>query len=115
ALYGGSMGPGYVQGGTRPPPECPGGPFGVVLHSGNLSHSWGLPRADLYGGGAFRETTGEKVLHGAGKHRHADRAPGLLVAGGVENVGVAFILEQVHIRVVDAFTRAGFQDRIKGA
>ena len=30
------MGPGYIQGGTRPPPECPEGPFGAVLNSGNL-------------------------------------------------------------------------------
>jgi hypothetical protein len=30
------MVPGYVQGGTRPPPECPERPFGEVLYSGNL-------------------------------------------------------------------------------
>jgi hypothetical protein len=30
------MVPGYVQGGTRPPPECPEGSFRVVLYSGNL-------------------------------------------------------------------------------
>jgi hypothetical protein len=30
------MVPGYVQGGTRPPPECPEGPLGEDLYSSNL-------------------------------------------------------------------------------
>src|ERR1035437_6211413 len=36
ALFGGSMGIGHVQGGTRPPPEYPEGPFDEVFYSGNL-------------------------------------------------------------------------------
>ena len=55
-----------------------------------------------------------KLLHRSLEHRHANRAPGLLIARGVEQVGVALVLEQIHIRVVDSLTRLASRMGLKG-
>jgi hypothetical protein len=61
------------------------------------------------------ETALEKLAHWAGEHRQEHAAPRLLVASGVEQIRVALVLEEVHVRVVHAFAGAGFEDRIERA
>ncbi len=73
------------------------------------------PRGGFHRGAPGREMACEELLHRAGIQGHAHGSPGGLVAGGVVEIGLAFPLEQVHVRVVEPFAGAGFEDRVERA